>query len=117
MAGTDGVDIQALHHLDVLNHALHAYVVTSIRVHLMTVGTLQENRLTVDQELLVLDFHLAETYLYLYNLAMVKYIPPFWIGDTLQGIEVRCLGTPLCESLLHTELILSRTILYIIVYL
>ena len=63
VAGTDSVDIQALHNLDVLNHALHAQYITSIRVNLMTVGTLDKHRLTVDKELLVLDFHLAETYL------------------------------------------------------
>ena len=63
VTGADSVNIQALHNLDVLNHALHAQYITSIRVHLMTVGTLDEHRLTVDKELLVLDFHLAETYL------------------------------------------------------
>ena len=63
VAGTDSVDIQALHNLDILNHALHAQYITSIRVNLMTVGTLDEHRLTVDKELLVLDFHLAETHL------------------------------------------------------
>ena len=61
VAGTDSVDIQALHNLDILNHALHAQYVTSIWVNLMTVGTLDKHRLTVDKELLVLDFHLAET--------------------------------------------------------
>ena len=63
VAGADCVDIQALHNLDVLNHALHAQYVTSVWVNLMTVGTLDKHRLTIDKELLVLDFHLAETYL------------------------------------------------------
>ena len=61
VAGTDSVDIQAFHHLDVLNHALHTQNVTAVRVNLMTVGTLDKHRLTIDKELLVLDFHLAET--------------------------------------------------------
>ena len=68
VAGTNGINVQALHHHDILNHALLAYVITFIRIHLMTVGTLQENRLTVYQKLLVLDFHLAEAHLYLDNL-------------------------------------------------
>ena len=63
VASTESVDIQALHNLNVLNHALHAQYITSIRVNLMTVGTLDKHRLTVDKELLLFDFHLAETYL------------------------------------------------------
>ena len=78
----------------------------------MTVGTLQENRLTIDQELLVLDLHLAETYLYLYYLVWQVHTA---ILDRRydEGIEVRSLSTPLA-NVLHTELILSHTILYII---
>ena len=63
MAGTNRIDVQLFHDSDILNHALHAQYVTSVRVHLMTVGTLDKHRLTIDKELLVLDFHLAETYL------------------------------------------------------
>ena len=63
VASTNGVDVQTLHNLDVLDHALHADVVACIRIHLMTVRTLDEHRLTIDQELFVLDFHLAEAHL------------------------------------------------------
>ena len=112
MAGTNGIDVHALHHHDVLNHALLTYVVALIRIYLMTVGTLQENRLAIDQELLVLDLHLAETYLYLYNL--VRQIHTAILDRRYnEGIEVRSLSTPLA-NILHTELILSHTILYII---
>ena len=112
VAGTNGIDVHALHHHDVLNHALLTYVVALVRINLMTVGTLQENRLTIDQELLVLDLHLAETYLYLYNLVWQIHTA---ILDRryYKGIEVRSLCTPLA-NILHTELILSHTILYII---
>ena len=63
VAGTNGVDVQALHDLDVLNHAFQAYYISSVWVDFMTVGTLDEYRLAIHEELLVLDFHLAETYL------------------------------------------------------
>ena len=61
MAGTNGVDIELFHNADVLNHALTRNHVAAIGVHLVAVCALDEHRLTVDEELRVLDFHLAES--------------------------------------------------------
>ena len=61
VTGTNGIDVQLLHHLDVLNHALHRYHIAAVRVQLMTVGTLNQDSFSVDQQLSVLDFDMAET--------------------------------------------------------
>ena len=39
VAGAHGIDVQLLHNLDVLDHALYRDDITAIRVQLMTVGT------------------------------------------------------------------------------
>ena len=96
MAGTNGIDVHALHHHNVLNHALLTYIVALIRINLMTVGTLQENRLAI----------------YLYNLVWQVHTAILDRRNN-EGIEVRSLSTPLA-NILHTELVLSHTILYII---
>ena len=61
MAGTNGVDIELFHKADVLNHALTRNHVGAIGVHLVAVCALDEYRLAVNEELRVLDFHLAES--------------------------------------------------------
>ena len=63
VACADGIDVQTLHDLYVLNHALAAHHIAPIGVKLMAVCTLDENGLAVDKQLSVLDFNLAETYL------------------------------------------------------
>ena len=68
MTGTNSVDIQLLHNLNILNHALHADYIATIRIYFMTVSTLDQDRLAIDQELCILDFHIAETYLLRDNL-------------------------------------------------
>ena len=63
VTGSHRIDVQSFHHLYVLYHALHAYHIAAVRIHLMTIGTLDEYRLAIDQELAVLYFHLSETHL------------------------------------------------------
>ncbi len=63
VAGAHSIDVEALHHLQVLNHALLGDDVSAVGIHLMTVGTLDEDGLAVDQQLGVFDFHLAEAHL------------------------------------------------------
>ena len=60
VAGAHGVDVQLLHDLDVLNHTLHGDDIAAVGIQLVAVGTLDENGLTVDQQLATLDFHLAD---------------------------------------------------------
>ena len=62
VAGANGVDVQLLHDLDVLNHALQAHHVATVRIHLVAVGTLHQHRLSVNEQLCVLDFHVAESH-------------------------------------------------------
>ena len=62
------VDVQLLHYLYVLNHAAYRYYVSTIRIQLMSVGTLNEYWLTVHQQLSALNLYVAETYLLLYHL-------------------------------------------------
>ena len=63
MAGAHGVQVELLHHLDVLQHTFARDDITAVRVHLMTVGALEEDGLAVDKYLFSLQFYLAETYL------------------------------------------------------
>ena len=56
-----GIDVQPLHQLDILKHSLTCNNIATVWVHLMTVDSLEENRLTIDQHLRVFDFNLAET--------------------------------------------------------
>ena len=62
VAGTNGVDVQLLHDLDILNHALQAHYVSTVRIHLVAVGTLHQHRLSVNEQLCILDFHVAESH-------------------------------------------------------
>ena len=45
------VDVELLHELDVLKHAVERHNITSVGVEFVTVGTLEENGLSVDKEL------------------------------------------------------------------
>lgn len=51
MACAYGVDIEALHNFNVLNHTLEGYVVTTVGVHFVAVGALDEYWLSVDKQL------------------------------------------------------------------
>ena len=62
MTGAHGIDIELFHQPDIFYHAFTADVVSTIRIHLVTVNSLDEDRLPVDQQLLVFDFHTTETY-------------------------------------------------------
>ena len=62
VAGTYGVDVEVLHHLYVLQHPLAGHHVAAVRIHLVTVGALEEDRLPVDQYLRVLQFDFAEAH-------------------------------------------------------
>ena len=63
VAGAHGVDVQALHDLDVLNHALTAHHVATVGIELVAVGTLDEHGLTIHQQLGILNLHAAEAHL------------------------------------------------------
>ena len=62
VACTYGIDIELLHATYVLYHALTTHHIASVGVHLVAVGTLDEYRLTVDEQLGTLDLHTSETY-------------------------------------------------------
>ena len=62
VAGTYSVDVQLLHNLDILNHTVNRYNVTTIRIQFVAVGTLNQNRLSVHQQLSALNLNVAETY-------------------------------------------------------
>ena len=47
VTGTDGVDVQALHNLDILNHALPTYHIAPVGVQFVAVSTLDENGFSV----------------------------------------------------------------------
>ena len=63
VACAHGIDVEPLHQLDILYHALAAHIVAPVGVHLVAVGSLEEYRLAVDEHLRVLDFYLPESHL------------------------------------------------------
>ena len=87
------IDIQLLHQLNILNHTLTCHNVTTIRVHLMTVSTLEENRLTINQYLRILDFNLTETNLEWNCLNSLASLGILYMN--IEIIEIRCLCCPL----------------------
>ena len=58
---THCIDIELLHHLDILNHILLCNHISSMRIHFMSVSTLYEYRLTIHKKLTVLDTHVSES--------------------------------------------------------
>ena len=68
MTGTHGIDVQLLHDLDILNHALHGYDVATIGIELMTVGTLDQDRLAVDEQLSAGNLDMTEAHLLAHHL-------------------------------------------------
>ena len=106
VTGTHSVDIQLLHQLYVLNHTLTCHHITTIRVHLMTVSSLEENRLAIDQHLCILDFNLAETNLERDSLDSLARLGILHMN--IEIIEVRSLSRPLLwVSEYHNSLCLS----------
>ena len=98
VARAHGVDVEALHYLDVLYHAVHGHHVASIRIHLVPVGTLYEHRLAVHEQLRVLYLHLSEAHLLRYHLHHVALAV---FHHRLEGEEVRRLGRPLLHVAHH----------------
>ena len=98
VAGAVGIHVKLLHHLDVLNHAFYAYHIAAVGVEFVAVGTLDEHRHAVDEELLVFDFNLAEAHTLRYALHHLAAVEQRGI----ELVEIRCLGRPLLR-ILHVE--------------
>ena len=62
VTGADSVDIEALHNLNILNHALAAHHIATIRVQFVTVSTFYQYGLSIYQQLSVLNLNFAESY-------------------------------------------------------
>ena len=61
MAGTHGIDVVALHKLNILEHQLARYDMTRCGIMLMEVNTIYHQAATIEQQLRILYLHLAET--------------------------------------------------------
>ena len=61
VTGTHRIDVQPFHDLDILNHAVEGDDISSVGIHFVAVSTLDEHGLSIDEQLTVFDFHLAET--------------------------------------------------------
>ena len=96
MTGAYGVDVEALHDLDILYHAFLGQEIASVRIHLVTVGALDQHRLAVNEELRALDLHFAEANLLGNDLNNVSLRI---LDDGKKGIEIGCL----CGPLLHVS--------------
>ena len=60
VARTNGIDIQILHDLDILDHAFHRDKITTIGIEFVTVSALNQDRLAVDEQLSTFDFNMTE---------------------------------------------------------
>ena len=61
MARAYSVDIVFLHQSDVLKHSLSRYLVTMVRIDVMTIDSFDEDRLAIDEQLSSFNLHFAET--------------------------------------------------------
>ena len=91
VAGAHGIDVEFLHDLDILNHALYRYHITEVGIQFVTVGTLEEYGLAIHEHLEVLELYLAEAHLLADSLDYLVTINEF----DEEGVEVRSLGSPL----------------------
>ena len=103
MTSTYGIDVVFLHDLDVLDHALRRYDVTSVRIHFVPVGSLEQDWLSVYQYLGVFQFDLAETDFHRNNLSRVAAV--FQSCD--QCVENRSFGSPFLRIPLTDEVATS----------
>ena len=55
-----GVHVELLHERDVTHHEVVRHVLPTLGIDLVAVGALDQNRLPVDEQAAVPDFHLAE---------------------------------------------------------
>ena len=96
MTGSHGIHIEAFHQLDILNHAFTTYHVAAIGVHLVAIHTFYIYRLSVYQQLGILDLHTAEAHLLGNHLRLCTNlrILTLRIEAHHEGIEIRVLGTP-----------------------
>ena len=88
---THSIHVQLLHYLNVLNHAVNTHHIATIRVEFVTVHTLDEDGLTIHEQLLVFDFHLTEANALRDTFQELAAI----IQGDAEIVEVRSLGCPL----------------------
>ena len=91
VTGAHSIDVEFLHDLDILNHALYRYHITEVGVQFVTVGALEEYGLAIHEHLEVLELYLAEAHLLADSLDYLVAINEL----NIQVIEVRSLGSPL----------------------
>ena len=102
VAGTDRIDIHLFHDSDILNHTLQRNHISAVGVHLMTVGTLYKDRLTIDQQLAVTYLHLTESHLLRNDL---NHLSVRFLKCYEQGVKIRGLCCPFVRiSYLEREL-------------
>ena len=91
MTCTYCIDVQLLHYLNITYHVRFRHNISLIRIHLMTVDTLDKDRLSVDLELAVFNADIPETHFQSCLLSLSLLV----IGSQRQSIEPRSLGCPL----------------------
>ena len=92
VAGAHGIQVELLHHLNILNHAFARNDVTTVRIHLVAVGSLEENGLAVDKYLTSFQLYLSEAHLYGNHFTAA-------LQSGTQGIQVRRFRRPLMRIL------------------
>ena len=86
----NSVDVQLLHNLNILNHAVNTHDVATVGIQLVAVGTLNQYRLSVHQQLSALNLNVAETYLLLYYLSGLGAL----LNGNLECIQIWSLSSP-----------------------
>ena len=91
VAGTNGIDIVALHQQNILQHVVGRNCTASYGVSVMTVHTLQDDTLAVDIKQRTDDLHLADTHL---GGECHHILAALVLLHDVQSVESRSLGCP-----------------------
>ena len=92
VAGSHGVDVEPLHNLQILYHPLPAHHIASVGIHLMPVGTLYIDGLTVHEQLSVAYLHAAESHPLPHHLD--GGIRCLVVDFCHKGVQIGSLGSP-----------------------
>ena len=90
VTGTYSVNVQLLHNLDILNHAVYTHDVATVGIQLVAVGTLNQYRLSVHQQLSALNLNVAEAHFLLDDLSGLS----AFLNGNLEGVQIRCFSGP-----------------------
>ena len=98
VAGAHRIDVELLHELDILLHALARNHIAAVRVEFVAVHALDQDAFAVDQQVGALDFHFAETGVEMQGLQQLAPVVQF----DVQPVQIGIFGAPFV-GIFHEE--------------